>query len=332
MQRNEKQMSNTFFLLRKLRSDRTFFYRLFSLVLFVSAEIFTVLVLHFHENGQLRHIAVMNAIVGVIIASIFVYGAVDLSKRNVNYETVKTEKDDITKKFTNSLDLLFRIDNETRQEVGAWLHGTLQPQLTRLARDIRAQKESDCNLVAQRVDEISEKYVRAYSHELFPPALIVSLEVGLETMLEGRAELVLDHRLTNESTLGFSIASREPEKTVPDRPLRLNLGRERGYAAYRIIEEAVANAEKKPYTSRIVADVRVEEAVLRISVLDNGAPIPADFKPGLGHSIIDAFIQRFDGSWSLSNIDGGVELIACIPYTPVTVAERLQLKFQGGIR
>jgi hypothetical protein len=330
MQRNEKQMSNTFFLLRKLRSDRTFFYRLFSLVLFVSAEIFTVLVLHFHENGQLRHIAVMNAIVGVIIASIFVYGAVDLSKRNVNYETVKTEKDDITKKFTNSLDLLFRIDNETRQEVGAWLHGTLQPQLTRLARDIRAQKESDCNLVAQRVDEISEKYVRAYSHELFPPALIVSLEVGLETMLEGRAELVLDHRLTNESTLGFSIASREPEKTVPDRPLRLNLGRERGYAAYRIIEEAVANAEKKPYTSRIVADVRVEEAVLRISVLDNGAPIPADFKPGLGHSIIDAFIQRFDGSWSLSNIDGGVELIACIPYTPVTVAERLQLKFQGG--
>ena len=323
-------MSNTFFLLRKLRSDRTFFYRLFSLVLFVSAETFTVLVLHFHENGQLRHIAVMNAIVGVIIASIFVYGAVDLSKRNVNYENVKTEKDDITTKFTNSQDLLFRIDNETRQEVGAWLHGTLQPQLTRLARDIRAQKESDCNLVAQRVDEISEKYVRAYSHELFPPALIVSLEVGLETMLEGRAELVLDHRLTNESTLGFSIASREPEETVPDRPLRLNLGRERGYAAYRIIEEAVANAEKKPYTSRIVADVRVEEAVLRISVLDNGAPIPADFKPGLGHSIIDAFIQKFDGSWSLSNVDGGVELIACIPYTPVTVAERLQLKFQGG--
>ena len=323
-------MSNTFFLLRKLRSDRTFFYRLFSLVLFVSTEIFTVLVLHFHENGQLRHIAVMNAVVGVTIASIFVYGAVDLSKRNVNYETVKTEKDVITSKFTTTQDLLFRIDNETRQEVGAWLHGTLQPQLTRLAKDIRAQKESDCNLVAQRVDEISEKYVRAYSHELFPPALIVSLEVGLETMLEGRAELVLDHRLTNESTLGFSIASREPEKTVPDRPLRLNLGRERGYAAYRIIEEAVANAEKKPYTSRIVADVRVEEAVLRISVLDNGAPIPADFKPGLGHSIIDAFIQRFDGSWSLSNIDGGVELIACIPYTPVTVAERLQLKFQGG--
>ena len=323
-------MSNTFYLLRKLRSDRTFFYRLFSLVLFISAEIFTVLVLHFHENGQLRHIAVMNAVVGVTIASIFVYGAVDLSKRNVNYETVKTEKDVITSKFTTTQDLLFRIDNETRQEVGAWLHGTLQPQLTRLARDIRAQKESDCNLVAQRVDEISEKYVRAYSHELFPPALIVSLEVGLETLLEGRAELVLDHRLSNESTIGFSFSSPESEIKESDSPLRLILGRERGYAAYRIIEEAVANAEKKPSTTRIVADVRVEDAVLRLSVLDNGAPIPANSKPGLGHSIIDAFIQKFDGSWSLSNVDDGVELIAHIPYTPVTVAESLQLRFQGG--
>jgi signal transduction histidine kinase len=272
----------------------------------------------------------MNAVVGVTIASLFIYGAVDLSKRNVNYETVKTEKDVITSRFTTTQDLLFRIDNETRQEVGAWLHGTLQPQLTRLARDIRAQKESDCNLVAQRVDEISEKYVRAYSHELFPPALIVSLEVGLETLLEGRAELVLDHRLSNESTIGFSFSSPESEIKESDSPLRLILGRERGYAAYRIIEEAVANAEKKPSTSRIVADIRVEDAVLRLSVHDNGAPIPANSKPGLGHSIIDAFIQKFDGSWSLSNVDDGVELIAHIPYTPATVAEKLQRRFQGG--
>jgi len=330
MQRNEQQLNRSLYLLRRLKGDRTYIYRISAFVVFVSMQLFTSLVLHFHENGQLRYLEIWNIAVGTVIACIFVIGAIDLSKRNIHFENVKNERIEIESKLENSQDLLFRIDNETRQEVGAWLHGTLQPQLTRLARDIRAQKESDCNLVAQRVDEISEKYVRAYSHELFPPALIVSLEVGLETMLEGRAELVLDHRLTNESTLGFSIASREPEKTVPDRPLRLNLGRERGYAAYRIIEEAVANAEKKPYTSRIVADVRVEEAVLRISVLDNGAPIPADFKPGLGHSIIDAFIQKFDGSWSLSNIDGGVELIACIPYTPVTVAERLQLKFQGG--
>jgi hypothetical protein len=200
-------MSNTLYLLQKLRSDRTFIYRLFSLVLFASAQIFTVLVLYFHEDGQLRHIGVLNAIVGIIIASIFVYGAVDLSKRNLNYESVKNEKEVISSKFSTTQDLLFRIDNETRQEVGAWLHGTLQPQLTRLARDMRAASGNENDLFAQRVDEISETYVRSYSHDLYPPSLIVSLEVGLETLLDGRAELTLDHRLTNASSVGFSIWS-----------------------------------------------------------------------------------------------------------------------------
>lgn len=322
-------MRGSIFLLKKLRSDRTFIYRLFSLVLFVSAEVFTVLVLHFHENGQLRHLAVLNAIVAIVISTIFVIGAIDLSKRNINYETIKTENDVIISKFTSSQDLIFRIENETRQEVGAWLHGTLQPQLTRLARDLRSASSNENDLFAQRVDELSEKYVRAYSHDLFPPALIISLEVGLETLLDGRAELNLDHRLTNGSNIGFSIWSPELGAKEADSPLRLILGRERAYAAYRIIEEAVVNAEKKSNTSRIVVDVYIEDSTLRISVHDNGAPIPESTEPGLGHSIINAFVEKFDGKWSVTNVSDGVNLIARIPYEPVTVAEKLKFRFQG---
>ena len=323
-------MSNTLYLLQKLRSDRTFIYRLFSLVLFASAQIFTVLVLYFHEDGQLRHIGVLNAIVGVIIASIFVYGAVDLSKRNLNYESVKNEKEVISSKFSTTQDLLFRIDNETRQEVGAWLHGTLQPQLTRLARDMRAASGNENDLFAQRVDELSETYVRSYSHDLYPPSLIVSLEVGLETLLDGRAELTLDHRLTNASSVGFSIWSPESDLGKKDESLRLMLGRERGFAVYRIVEEAIANAEKKSSTSRIDVDVHVESEDIRVSICDNGSPIPKNVKPGLGHSIISAFIEKFDGTWSITNLADGVELIAHIPYAQVTVAEALHRRFQGG--
>lgn len=323
-------MTRSLFLLRSLRSDRTFFYRLFSLFLFIASEAFTVVVLHFHENGQLQHLAVLNAIIGVVISAIFIVGAIDLAKRNVNFENVNTEKDIVKTKLATSQDHLFRIDNETRQEVGAWLHGTLQPQLTRLAKDIRSKKIIDCDVVAQKVDEISEKFVRNYSHELFPPSLIISLEVGLETLLEGRAELVLDHRLTNESALGFSVSSPQAGINETDTPLRLILGRERGYATYRIIEEAVSNAEKKSSASRIVVDVRVEGEILRLSVFDDGAPITENAKKGLGHSIIDAFIQKFGGSWSVANVGDGVELVALIPYTPVTVAEKLQRRFQGG--
>ena len=224
---------------------------------------------------------------------------------------------------------MFRIDNETRQEVGAWLHGSLQPQLIRLAKNIREKKETDLNIVAQQIDDISEKFVRAYSHELFPPALFISLEVALETMLEGRAELILDERLTNASSFGFSIWSPKSGLPATNTPLRLVLDTEQRYAVYRIVEEAVANAEKKSSTSRIVADIRIESEEIRLSVRDNGSPILKNTKPGLGLSVIDAYVKKFDGSFSLENIADGVELIALIPYVSVTAAEKLNLRFHG---
>lgn len=323
-------MSRRVSLLRSLRRDRTYVYRLLALLLFISMSSITVVILHFHEHGQLRKLEIMNLVSGIIISAVFIYGAIDLAKRNINYESVKKEREKISTKLSSSQALLFRIDNETRQEVGSWLHGTLQPQLTRLAKDIREKKQTDCTIVAQQVDEINEKFVRAYSHDLYPPSLIVSLEVGLETLLENRAELILDHRLTNASNIGFSFWSSGSGFEDSDRPLRFVLGRERSYAVYRIVEEAVANAEKKPSTSRIVVDVvvDVEGEKIRVSIHDNGAPIPADAKPGLGHSVIDAFVQKFDGNVSFKNVGDGVELIAYIPYHPKSVAETLNRRFQ----
>jgi signal transduction histidine kinase len=269
-------------------------------------------------------------VTGVIISSVFIYGAIDLSKRNINYESVKNQKAEVDSKFLNTRELLFRIDNETREEVGAWLHGTLQPQLVRLAKDIRTNKVTDCDLVAKRVDEIAEKYVREYSHSLYPPTLIVSLEVGLETLLEDRAELILDERLTNAASVGFPVWSPESELKSANDSLRLLLGRELGYAAYRIVEEAVANAEKKPSTTRIVVDVGVVDRDLRISVRDNGAPISKNPVAGLGMSVINAFTQKFNGTMSTDNVGEGVELVVLLPYQQVTVAGILHQRFKGG--
>ena len=271
----------------------------------------------------------MQLVTGIIITATVIYGAFDMSKRNIKYEKAKKEKAEIHSKLMDSQQLLFRIDNETRQEVGAWLHGSLQPQLIRLAKNIREKKETDLNIVAQQIDDISEKFVRAYSHELFPPALFISLEVALETMLEGRAELILDERLTNASSFGFSIWSPESGLPATNTSLRLVLDTEQRYAVYRIVEEAVANAEKKSSTSRIVADIRIESEEIRLSVRDNGSPILKNTKPGLGLSVIDAYVKKFDGSFSLENIADGVEFIALIPYVSVTAAEKLNLRFHG---
>ena len=140
--------------------------------------------------------------------------------------------------------------------------------------------------------------------------------------------LYLDQQLTNESNIGFSVWSSEPGFQDSTRPLRLVLGRERRYAAYRIIEEAVANAEKKASVSRITVDVCVKDGNLRISVLDNGDPIPESAKVGLGLSVIDAFVQKYEGNMAFTNVDSGVSLIVLLPYQPITVAERLKRRFE----
>jgi signal transduction histidine kinase len=187
-------------------------------------------------------------------------------------------------------------------------------------------------LIALEIDEVSEKYVRSYSHDLYPPGLAVSLEVALETLLEGRAELVLDERLTNAADVGFSIWSPEIGISENNQPLRLHLGAEIAYAAYRIIEEAVANAERKPSTTRIIVDVRIEGDQVRLSIHDNGEPIAVNVKHGLGLSIIDAFMQKFDGTLTMNNVANGVEILVLLPYQAETFAAMLQKRFGGGLR
>ena len=325
-------MTNTFRLLRILRNDRSYVYRLAAFVAFISLEIFSIVILDDQASEKLQLLRMVNAVVGTSLAITFVVGALDVAKRNLKYANAKKSEATIESKYISTRELLFRIDNETREEVGAWLHGTLQPQLVRLAKDIRTKKISDCDLVAQRVDEIAEKYVREYSHTLYPPALAISLEVALETLLEGRAELVLDERLTNAADIGFAIWSPEIGISENNRTLRLHLGAEIAYAAYRIIEEAVANAEKKPSTTRIIVDVRIEGEQLQISVIDNGDPIPDNSPAGLGLSIIGAFMQKFDGRLLIHNVSGGVEVLVQMPYQVHTVAEMLNQRFGGGLR
>jgi signal transduction histidine kinase len=294
--------------------------------------VISVILLDDQVSEKLQFLRLLNAVVGTSIAVTLVYGAIDLAKRNMNYVKSVQEKEVVLTKYISTRELLFRIDNETREEVGAWLHGTLQPQLVRLAKDIRTRKISDCDVVAQRVDEIAEKYVREYSHSLYPPALAISLEVALETLLEGRAELVMDERLTNSADIGYAILTSESETSSNKQTMRLHLAAEISYATYRIIEEAVANAEKKPSTTRIVVDVRVESEQLRISVRDNGDSISENAKAGLGLSVINAFMQKFDGTLTLDNVANGVEILVLLPYQAETIAAMLQKRFGGGLK
>ena len=315
---------------RILRRERNSWVRLVVIAIFITFEMYSIYILHRETDEQARILVYLHIALALMVFSGGTVDAINTAKRLLKIEEADRQITDISSKYVSTRELLFRIDNETREEVGAWMHGTLQPQLVRLAKDIRTNKLNDGELVAQRVDEIAEKYVREYSHSLYPPTLIVSLEVGLETLLEDRAELILDERLTNAASVGFPVWSPESELKSANDTLRLLLGRELGYAAYRIVEEAVANAEKKPSTTRIVVDVGVVDRDLRISVRDNGAPISKNPVAGLGMSVINAFTQKFNGTLSIDNVGEGVELVVLLPYQQVTVAGMLHQRFKGG--
>jgi hypothetical protein len=298
------------------------------LALCVVAYVVIVVRVLTEKEDESHFLLIASAIImGLMIIVYVIFGVLRTANRIWQLDRQEAEIKVLFSKYANSRDLLYQIDNKTREEVGSWIHGTLQPKLARLAKEVRNAQDGDLENLAAKIDEINEQDVRAYSHILFPPELLISLEVGLETLLENRAELVLDPRFTSVASLGFSVLTLQPSSESGEQPIRFNVGRDLGYAIYRIIEEAVANAEKKATTTKILVTVSYEIEILSISVHDNGHPIAPGFQAGLGMTVIEAFTEKYEGSMSLKNVDGGVELLAQIPYTPVTVSEKLVGKF-----
>ena len=295
-----------------------------SIVVYVAIAVRTLA----SENDETHQYLIISAMfMGAVIVAFIAVSALNTLKRKLQLDKQEAEIKALFSRYVNSRDLLHQIDNKTREEVGSWIHGTLQPKLAKLAKDVRNARDGDFEKIANKIDEINERDVRAYSHILFPPELLISLEVGLETLLENRAELVLDSRFTSAANLGFSVINLKPDRSMSNEPIRFNVGRDLGYAIYRIIEEAVANAEKKAGTTKVLVTVNYENEMLLISVRDNGNPIAQEFEAGLGMSVIRAFTEKYEGTMSLKNVDGGVELLAQIPYTPMTVSEKLVGKF-----
>ena len=79
------------------------------------------------------------------------------------------------------------------------------------------------------------------------------------------------------------------------------------------MEEAVANAEKKPSTTQIKVDISIPEEQIIITVTDNGDPIGESVELGLGSRLIDTYSLLHRGTWNLSNTSDGVEFRCVFP-------------------
>ena len=215
------------------------------------------------------------------------------------------------------LEQLSEIDTQTRRDLGLWLHSVVQPKLLSIARKAWNDKSEIGNTLATELDELNDNVVRRYSHQLFPVQLEISLALALADMLEGRAEFNFDTRMfplmgeMGEPGPVPKISSEAVKSMIPKSQVFFPI--QQRYAIYRIVEEAVANAEKKPSTSKISVDISIPEDQIIISVIDNGSPAGESIEFGLGTRLIDTFTLLHKGSWKLSNISTGVEFRCVFP-------------------
>jgi len=218
---------------------------------------------------------------------------------------------------------LVTLDGQLRKQVGAWLHGTVQSKLMKIAREVRGLDAAKADEIAEALDELAEIEVRNYAHRLFPPALNISLEAGLYELSDESVELDLDPRLTEKSDSGIRLDQKSVLEEKGDGSKRLVLPTSLSYAIYRVVEEALSNAKKKQSVTKISVSVKVAGKKIQVVVHDDGQNFTSGGNVGLGLTLFDVFAKQFGGTWSLSNTTDGVAFQIEFFFEPQTVISEL---------
>jgi signal transduction histidine kinase len=253
----------------------------------------------------------------VIVIALFVFTMSRRAEEVLAKQNTSEELLTISAYNLQLLEQLSEIDTQTRRDLGSWLHSVVQPKLLSIARKAWNDKSEIGITLTTELDELNDNVVRKYSHQLFPVQLEISLALALADMLEGRAEFSFDTRMVplmgdmGEPGPVPKISPEAVKSLIPKSQVFFTI--QQRYAIYRIVEEAVANAEKKPSTTKISVDISIPEDQIIISVIDNGSPAGESIKFGLGTRLIDTFTLLHKGSWKLSNISTGVEFRCVFP-------------------
>ncbi len=205
---------------------------------------------------------------------------------------------------------LVKAQEEERRRLRRDLHDGLGPQLAGLtmtaeaARDListdpERAEELLGDLMERAQDAVSD--VRSLVYALRPPALDA---LGLLGALRVHA----DHHTTG----GVRVDVESPEG-LPPLPAAVEV------AAYRIVLEAVNNAERHADARRCTVHLTLDRAdgILCIEVTDDGRGIGKDPGTGVGLSSMRERATELGGSFEIEAVDsGGTRVRACLPCGP----------------
>lgn len=191
-------------------------------------------------------------------------------------------------------------DENARQEVARFLHDTVQADLVVLAMQLRSQaatlSSAEGERIASVVDELDKVRlldIRTASRRLNPDIESLGLSAALR-----------------ELATGYTPAM----KVTVDCPFELpGASNDHALAIYRICEQALLNAAAHGQATECAITVtQPTSKVIALEVRNDGLDLSVTHAPGAGSAIIEAWVSRFNGSWSLSHESGQTILRASV--------------------
>ena len=197
---------------------------------------------------------------------------------------------------------------EERRRLRRDLHDGVGPSLAALhvqSGVLRRLIESDPDQAAELLDELRGDIratideVRRVAYALRPPALD---QLGLAAALQAQAER------------GVSAGGDAAVQVTIEVPALPPLPAAAEVAAYRIVQEALANVSHHAGAQHCRVRLALEEGVLRVEVVDDGRGLPVGYQAGVGLLSMRERAAELGGSCTVQALPGGgTRVLALLP-------------------
>jgi signal transduction histidine kinase len=203
--------------------------------------------------------------------------------------------------------LLLESEERVRGQVAAFLHDRVQTDLVSIALRVRATigqtpevMTRELNSVIAELERVRSQEVRRASRQLSPNLATVSFDAALRDLAESyRPAMAVDINVHE------SVANRIEQCDDDTRATGL----------YRICEQGLLNAAIHGHATECSIQITLtprDELVLHL--IDNGVGLQGkSVQPGMGSTVISAWVESLRGEWSLEQAADGMVLMATIP-------------------
>ncbi|HEU5317234.1 MAG TPA: ATP-binding protein, partial [Chloroflexota bacterium] len=216
-----------------------------------------------------------------------------------------------------ALDAQREAEERVRREIAELLHTRIQNQLLsvvfqlgeieHLWKDAPPEVVAHLRSIRDNLDRIRDREVRIASHRLYPALL----DMGLAPALH-----MLGERYQPHFAVVYAV---DPAFSALDAPLDNKLSMPLRETIYRVVEEALSNAQRHAGASRVTIGLALRDpAHVEVTVADNGGGAdPAQLKPRLGLRTVEARVRNLGGAWRLTTAPGqGTALSVELPLSP----------------